>query len=61
MALKLLILNQILGPLLRHGATTGGGALIADGIATGKEVQAVVGGIMAAISIATSFAEKRWR
>jgi hypothetical protein len=41
------ILSSIAGSLVRHGATSGGGALAALGVVSGDTVSTAVGGILA--------------
>lgn len=59
--LKGLILSKFLGPIIRHAATTAGGALVAYGIADEATAAQIVGGLTAAGGIALSLVEKQLR
>ena len=53
------MIGQIIGAVVRHGVGAAGGAVAAGGVAGGDDIQALVGAIMAAISIAWSIYQKR--
>lgn len=59
--MKSLIIGQIAGPIIRHGATVLGGWLLASGYADETSTQEVVGGLIALGGIVLSFAEKEMR
>lgn len=52
--------DSILG-VVRHGLTTAGGALVADGLMSASEMQAIVGGVVTLVGVLWSIAEKRLR
>ncbi|QIE44454.1 hypothetical protein G5B38_02320 [Pseudohalocynthiibacter aestuariivivens] len=56
--LKSLFLGKIIGPIIRHGATAAGVWLVAEGMTDEATAQQIAGGLVAAGSVAMSFAEK---
>lgn len=56
--MKYLILSQLAGPMIRHGATVLGGYLVAEGIADADTAQQIVGGLTAAGGLGLSYLEK---
>ena len=59
--LKMMIINRVVGPIVRHGATAVGAWIMAAGIADAETTQAIVGGVVALGSVGVSFAEKALR
>jgi hypothetical protein len=52
-------LNAVLGSLLRHGLTTLGGSLVASGIITAADSQAIIGGVVALGGVLLSLYNKK--
>lgn len=51
--------QQIVLGMIRHGLTIAGGALVANGYATSSQEQQIIGGILAAATVAWSAWQKR--
>jgi hypothetical protein len=49
------------GSMFRHGITTVSGGVVANGLATGDEVQAIGGGLAALVGLVMSWSEKKKR
>ena len=58
MAMLLTMWNRILGLIFRHGLTSTGGALVAEGIMTADQSNAIIGGVTALIGVLMSIFEK---
>ena len=52
------LMDMILG-LVRHGMTTGGGVLVANGTMTQDNMTAIVGGVLALVGVALSLWNKK--
>jgi hypothetical protein len=48
-------LAEYIGKIVRHGLTTFGGAMIANGVATANDIDLITGGAMALVGIVLSF------
>lgn len=59
--LQSLVINKVLGPFIRHGATALGGWMVAQGYADENAVSEIVGGLVAFGGVALSFVEKQIR
>jgi len=53
------MLQEMIDAVIRHALTGAGTVMVAHGIGTSDQMQAVVGGIMAAISIYMTYQHKK--
>jgi hypothetical protein len=52
--------KQFVFSLIRHGLTAGAGVLVAKGAVDAGSADVIVGGLMAAVAVGWSYAEKRF-
>jgi hypothetical protein len=53
------MLQEMIDAVIRHALTGAGAVMVAHGIGNSDQIQAVVGGVMAAISIYMSYRNKQ--
>lgn len=58
--IKALMLEKLLGLVIRHGMTVAGGYLVSGGYADENTVQMLTGGAVAAGGVGLSFIEKKF-
>lgn len=51
--------NTVLAPMVRHGLTLGGGALVSAGVIDAAQSQVVIGAALAVAGVVWSVIEKR--
>jgi hypothetical protein len=59
--MKALFLQKFVGSTVRHAMTVAGGWMLAEGHADAATVEAITGGVIAAVGVGLSLVEKRAR